>query len=68
VFHACNLRYLGGRGRRIKYKASLGKSRRPCFKNKLITKDPGMAQVVKHLPCKCEALGTILSTAKKKFS
>jgi hypothetical protein len=44
-----------------------GKTVRPYLKNKLNLKGlKGMAQVVEHLPSKCNALSSKLSTTKNK--
>jgi hypothetical protein len=41
----CNLSYQGGRDRRLRFEASLGKSMRPCLKNK-VKRARGLSEVV----------------------
>jgi hypothetical protein len=56
VAHACNPSYLGGGGRRIlSLRTAQTKLVRPYLKNK---RSGSVAQVVEHLPSKCEALSS----------
>jgi hypothetical protein len=58
VAHTCNPSYAGGGGRRIVVSGWPGQ-KWETLSGKQTKKDWGVAQVVKHLSCKCKALSSI---------